>query len=87
MARVGAPHLSRAEAERTIEVFHECLEEGFPLEVSGGGAASARSVAPDRLGIATQTMYSRLRSIERNFDMRPDPGRYRPKPKALDSAR
>lgn len=77
---MSAPPISRDEAERTLEVVHECLEEGFPYEAKGGGRAAARSEAAKRLGLTPQTLRHRLTTIEREYGLTPDVARYRAKP-------
>ena len=78
MARIGAPTISREAAEHTLEVIHECLEEGLPFVGKGGPATkkSARQEAARRLGITHQTLGHRLRSMEMHFGLKPDLSRY-----------
>jgi len=78
MARIGAPTISREVAEHTLEVIHECLEEGLPFVGKGGAAAekSARQESARRLGITHQTLGHRLRSMEMHFGLKPDLSRY-----------
>lgn len=78
--RIGAPPLSRDEAERTLEVIHECMGEGLPLEVRGGGKPSARTEAAKRIGITQQTLRHRLDTMERLYGLAPDPRRFEAKP-------
>ena len=78
MARIGAPTISREAAEHTLEVIHECLEEGLPFVGKGGAATekSARQEAARRLGITHQTLGHRLKSMEMHFGLKPDLSRY-----------
>lgn len=78
---MAAPRTSRDEAERTLEVLHECMEEGFPLKGARGGPGrkSAINEAARRLGIARATMTNRLDSMRTEHDLTPDAGRFRAK--------
>lgn len=74
----GAKPISREEAERTIEVIHECMGEGLPFTSPGGGLPSARQEAAYRLGITPQSLCHRLSVIEREYpDLKIDAERAR----------
>jgi hypothetical protein len=74
---IGAPPLSYDAAIQTLEVVQECLAEGFPYEVVGGGKPSARSEAAKRIGITPQTLRHRLTVIESLYRLKPDLSTYR----------
>lgn len=73
---MSAPPISRDEAERTLEVIHECLGEGMPWNHPNG--QSARSEASRRLGIAKPTLDNRIDSMARAYGMTVDQGRFVP---------
>ena len=75
---MGAPPLSFDEAQRTLEAVHECLEEGYGL-IAHGSDPTARSVAAERLGIAAQTLGTRLKSMKRHYNLEIDPSRFKPR--------
>ena len=68
--------LSRELAQETLDVIHECLEEGFPLVPRNGTReVGAKGEAQRRLGINKATMDNRLNSAENYYGMRIDPSR------------
>lgn len=75
---MAAPPMTRDEAEVTLEVLHECLGEGFPLE-SRGNRRTAKAEAAYRLNLTPQTMGHRLQVAERLYGMKPDPSRFKAK--------
>lgn len=78
---MAAPRIGRDEAERTLEVLHECMEEGFPLDGAKGGRGreSAVNEAARRLGMARATLTNRLDSMRSVYGLEPDPGRFKAK--------
>lgn len=74
------PPISREEAERTIAVIHECMEEGLPYRSGGGaGSKSATREAARRLGISIPAMRGRLESMANNHGLRADMSRFVPR--------
>lgn len=74
----GAPPLSRDEAVRTIEVVHECLEEGFPWS-PGGHHPGAKGEAARRLGMKYPSLTNRLQTAEKEYGLEPDPAKFVPR--------
>lgn len=76
-----APRITREAAEHTLAVFHECLEEGFPLSSKGGNPAdkTAMSETAKRLGMATSTLRNRLYSMKEVHGLEPNPDRHIPR--------
>lgn len=75
-----ANRLSREDAQATIDVIHECLEEGFPWEPRiGTRQVGAKGEAMRRLGMSRATMENRLLSAKATYGLEPDPSREKPK--------
>lgn len=71
----GRSAISRDEALRTIEVIHECMEEGLPLDPVGP-QPGARSEAARRLRISRPSLTNRLDSAARHYDLHVDAARF-----------
>jgi hypothetical protein len=72
------PSITQRQAAETIEVMHECLEEGFGTD-RRGGVATAIGETARRLGISRPAVTNRLQQAERLYDLKVDLSRFRPK--------